>query len=181
MALPATDTFTDTNGNPLSGNWAVEIGGWQHLSNTVIGNGITFSIARWTADTFADNHYAEVAAHYGAGNASGPAVRVDADGNCYVISAFDTGTNTADINIITGGSNTGIGVPFAVNSGDILRLEAIGSTLKAYKNGVLQDTVVDGTYTTGSAGIFAYLSGGVDDFQADNVASGNPWYYFSQQ
>jgi hypothetical protein len=174
-ALPATDTFTGTNNDPLSGNWTTEVGGWQILSNMANAtNGGGFSMAKWTADDFNDDHYAQCAVNYTATTAIGPAVRMDANGNGYVISAYDTGTNTADINEIhtNGTANTAIGTPFAVTVGDVLKLEAIGSTLKAYKNGVLQDTVSDGTYTTGEAGMFGYLNASCDTFQADNTSGG---------
>jgi pectate lyase len=174
-ALPATDAFTGSNNDPLSGNWTTEAGQWQIIGNKAQAfNGGGFSMAKWTADDFNDDHYSQCVIDYGSGSAIGPAVRMDANGNGYVISAYDTGTNTADINEIhtNGTANTSIGTPFAVSVGDTLKLEVTGSSLKAYKNGVLQDTVSDGTYTTGEAGMFGYLTASCDDFQADNVSGG---------
>jgi hypothetical protein len=174
-ALPASDAFTGSNNDPLSGSWTTEAGSWQIISNKAQAfNGGGFSMARWSADAFNNDHWAECDIDYGSGSAIGPAVRMDANGNGYVISAYDTGTNTADINEIhtNGTANTSISSSFAVTVGDTLRLEAIGTTLNAYKNGALAVTTTDGTYASGSGGMFGYLTASCDDFAADNASAG---------
>lgn len=174
MALPASDNFNHPNGDPLGANWANGVGNFDIISNFARGlNGAGFSLAYWVPDSFSADQYSQCVTWYGA-NACGPAVRVDANGNGYVIIAGDATTNNAGIVLISGNgtANTTIGSTFSVAAFDTLKLVVIGTTLYAYRNGVLQDTVVDSTYATGQAGIFAYLGGAVDDFEADNMGGG---------
>jgi hypothetical protein len=47
---------------------------------------------------------------------------------------------------------------YSPRDGDRIRARIVGSTISVYYNDVLQDTVVDGTYATGSPGMGFYIS-----------------------
>ena len=182
MALPATDAFTGTNGDPLSGNWTTVNGAWNVNSNRIrptAGSGSN-SLAYWNADAFNNDQYAQGKVYPSGGETnSGVAVRVAATRGYYlratttavVIGRMDDGSTATDLSTI--GSLT-------IADGDTIKLSISGTVLTAYQNGSsvgTYDTVSDGTtYGSGSAGIYAFATnqGWVDDFLADNVGGGGP-------
>lgn len=75
-----------------------------------------------------------------------------------------------------GGTN--IGSPGAgLNNGDVVKLEAVGTTINLYVNGVLRCTGTDATYASGNPGMFAVGTAGgnpiLDNFSAGDVGSGS--------
>src|SRR5262249_16591339 len=78
MSLPASDTFS--TGTVLSGSWTVVSESWTVNAGTgVAQTAISTNTggAKWTADTFGANHYAEVAcATDGTGAYYGPGVNL---------------------------------------------------------------------------------------------------------
>ncbi len=180
LALPATDAFTGANNDPLSGNWTGTVGGFQIISNKASGtNGGGFSISRWTGDSFTDDQYAQAVLNQDSANASGPAVRADASGNGYVVSCFGFGANNCSIQDISsnGTVNTGLSgcaANWSASVGDTIKLSAVSTTISAYVNGsgTPIDSCTNSAYSTGRPGVFAYLTGSLDDFQADNIGGG---------
>lgn len=109
-------------------------------------------------DTFHSDQEASVTfTAVGVADRGGPAVRVDtAADTAYAVDV--DGFNGADrrlIRIASGGVKTVIGtVNIAPVAGDRVTLRVVGSTLTVYVNGVLVDTVVDATLTTGAPGMY---------------------------
>ncbi len=180
LALPATDAFPGTPLDPLSGNWTITVGGWQIVTGNFAGaTGALFSMARWTGDSFTDDQYAQVVLREASTNAAGPVVRADANGNGYTAQCFGDAPNNCATQIISsnGTANatiSGCASSFSASASDTLKISITGSAITVYLNGsgTPIDSCTDSTYTTGRPGIFGYISGAVDDFQADNVGGG---------
>lgn len=175
-ALPATDTFTGMNSDPLSGNWTTDNGAWNIWSGQA--NSTTAdSLARWTADSFSSDHYAEVTISTSGGNHSGGPVVRGTSTTGYAVtynSAYDE-LDLARIDSITTPTYvllqniTGL----SLSNNDALRLEVSGTTLKVYVEGMQVGTdETDATYSSGSAGILNRATGvQLDNFEADDLAA----------
>jgi hypothetical protein len=186
----ATDTFARADQNPIAGNWtSVPSVGFiiqpvQIISaRAVEASSSYYAMAFWSANAFPADQYSEMSfATFGAGSYDGPAVRVTAGGNSYHL-LYHSGLlflqkSTAGI---LAGIPGGASVPATLNLTDILRLEAVGSALTAKINGVVQFSVSDSDFVSGSAGMFfaseaaglsgqsAYWAGG--DFSVGGPAS----------
>lgn len=154
-----SDNFVGTNNDPLSGSWTVLDGSWKLFSNSADPLDAQTSLAMWNADSFANNQYAECVINASAANGyAGVGVRL-ASLRGYLL-LVDNGTNgwvvhrlDADETFATPlGSGAG-----SVTTGDVLRLEAQGTTIRAYKNSVQFGTdFTDATYGSGAAGIAGY-------------------------
>src|SRR5574343_2079742 len=174
-----TDSFNRADGG-LGSAWTnITADVLAIVSNAVrggtAGNTHYAHVATATRD-FADDHYAQITCTAVTGNDSmGPCVRVNGSG-CYSIRADTTSDATRRIVRIDGTTRTVIGtVTITIAANDVLKLTAEGSTIKAYKNGVRQDTATDSTYSTGQPGMF-YLRGGtgagrIDNFEADDIST----------
>lgn len=179
FALPASDAFSGPNGDPLSGNWTTDTGGWQLSADSaqaITLNAMNF--ARWVTDTPGADQEASLELNGSYINAaSGPCVRLTSSGNGYCLSASDFGGQDVSILRFDAFVNTSVGAAVftSYTSGDVLRLRIVGSTLTPYKNGVAGATASDGTYSAaGNGGMFAYSVGGGDNFLLDNVGGGGP-------
>jgi hypothetical protein len=174
MALPATDTFTGSNGTAINAsNWTSLINSFTIQSNAALGAVSVDSLAFWDADVFADDQYAQCSHTVFGGYIGGPVVRAAAtrgywarvnDASTIALYRIDS---SASFNLLqTMGSLT-------ISSGDVIRVEAEGTTLRVYQNGVQRGTdQTDATYSSGSAGIAAYNAGPLlDDFEADNLGT----------
>lgn len=178
MALPATDTFTGSNGTQItahSGSWTLNAGDFDIQSNALApDSGGNECGAHWNADTFDDDQYAE--ATYVAGQAlfaTGIAVRCHASAATYYGFYIDpfSGTNSYLFKQVAGswtqiGSN--IGNP-ATSS--VIRLEAEGTTLRVIDDGSTIRTSTDSSISSGYAGVAGY--GDTTGARIDNWEGGN--------
>jgi hypothetical protein len=66
-------------------------------------------------------------------------------------------------------------VPYTPGVGDILRIEAEGTTLRFFVNNVLRVSTTDASYASGRPGLTIYIDGGgtVGQVQLDNFSAGN--------
>jgi hypothetical protein len=186
MALPAFDDFDRANGG-LGANWTTVDTAPTIVSNECAGGDAGgSSLAYWSADAFNADQYGQVVVGTGGNPNGSPATRLAATRG-YLLSA-----NTANVHLyrLDGNesfallqSNSGTGVVVT----DVLRLESEGSTHRVYKNAVQQGTnQTDGTYASGSAGVFLFGSfSRLDDWEGGNIGgggvTGSPWYYYAQQ
>lgn len=179
MALPATDSFTGTDWQQLtdySANWSYVNGSMLIYSNSVMydsgasGN----AIARWNADTFADDQYSQVRiVSMGAAQYVGVAVRCSAASfSCYgvIVNAgyleFYKWVNASYSSLGFTSS-----VTFAPN--DILRMEANGTTVRVLQNGTERISITDSALTSGQPGLSALnynQDSRMDDWQGGNLA-----------
>ncbi len=175
MALPVTNyPFTGSNGDPLGANWTVAVGAFQIFSNQANSLNAGENIARWTADAFGTDHYAQ-AAIVSSGGAWGGGVGVRLSGtNGYVIRILNGAPPTdVDLNRVDTGTSTLLTTitGLTIVDGDVFKLTAVGSLLTVYQNGVSRGSFTDATYGTGSAGISTFGANGalIDDFSADDI------------
>lgn len=180
MTLPATDTFTGTNGTALttySANWVLNFGNFAITSNAIRGNSASnISMAHWQADTFANNQYAQgtISSFSGAGSI-GVAVRC-ASGATATGYVFYTDTGSSYLFKYVAGSFTQLATGSALANGNTMRLEVSGTTLSAFVNGALWNstTYTDSSISTGYAGLGAYsnvTTMSLDSWEGGNLAT----------
>lgn len=179
-----SDSFTYSDGQlstVSSGVWvnrnaSIDVVSGQYYENSgSVSNG--WSEVNTTTADFTDDHEAQiVASTLNTFDALGPVVRSSASG-CYCISVDGTAGSTRRVCRMDGTTKVVVGsVNITPVNGDTLKLRVVGSTITAYVNGSLVDTITDSTYTTGQPGIF-YNRGGTglsrgDTFSASDITSG---------
>lgn len=187
MTLPATETFTQTNGTLVK-----NMTGWANNSASN-GNGFTvntneaypntsegndnFSCNYWDGDTFDANQYSEIeVTAISATVYLGAAVRAYNPGTHHYNAYYDnvssadcfyekyvTGTFTALGNDLNGLSVT-----------DVRRLEAFGTSITWKTNGTTVFSITDSSLTSGSPGIAGYNVGTtsrLDNWEGGNLTS----------
>ena len=183
MALPATDSFTDTTGTQLADHgtsWTQNIGLHDIISNACAPDAIGENLAHWNADTFANDQYAQATViSLDAGGKNGVAVRVAASaGDGYALE-FDT--STIKIVRLDAGVITELGASFTIpSSTDKIRLEISGTILDYLLDTgsgfVSQGTRTDSTFSSGSAGVAGRGNTGsalIDDWEGGDLAAGS--------
>lgn len=164
MALPATDAFTGANGTALqtySANWVINSGGLVINTNSVApassGNECG---ARWNADTFANDQYAQatLVAKEGTSNfAAGVGVRHAAGGTATYYGYYADGASSSFVFKMVAGTWTQLGAAFgSIATSSVMRLEVQSTTLTAKIGGVSQGTRTDSAIASGSAGLSGY-------------------------
>ena len=181
MALPATESFTNSDGTSLtshSASWTNAAGSFTIQGNALHCAVNVDSIAFWNADSFNADQYAECTASGLTGAAyTGLAVRASAN-NGY-LAYWDS----ADCYIgkIVGGSWTQLGATItAPTASTVVRLTAEGvnpTTLTVYYGGASQTTRTDSDLDSGAAGVSGYgtnqfVAAAIDDWEGGNLGAG---------
>ena len=159
----AYDNFKRANG-ALGSNWTAAIGTIQVSSNTAIATALTGGNASaiWTTGgNFHSNQFAQttMSSLNGTTDLLGPAVRYNTSGSGYT--CIESSTTLAlqrdDSNART---NLAINSSITGSPGDILRIEANGSTITCTQttaSGTINTlSATDATYSTGSPGLFQF-------------------------
>jgi hypothetical protein len=174
MSLPASDSFTGSNGASLSGSWTNGTGAYIIDSNAAVPDRGSACVIYWTADTFNDDQTAQVKVIDLGAPYNGVGVRC-ATNNGYCLMAQ---SGTTYMGKVVSGSFTQIGSGGAVvSANDVIKLKVEGTTLTPYKNGSVADigAQTDSAFSSGSAGLIGLFSNAtthVDDWVGDNVATG---------
>jgi len=172
----ATDNFNITDGS-LSPNWTdMSDGGLTISSQEVVGtNGIGGNSGDMrTEESYTSNQYSEIqvsSTPLSGGQWIGPMVRAQSNGDVYnCIYYWNNGNPYLQVFKRISGTWTGFNsyASGALAAGTKIRLEAIGSTLVVYVNGVEKITAHDTSLTGGAPGIMADGTP-----KADNWAGGN--------
>ncbi len=149
----ATDDFNRAD-NPatLGANWTAASGTWGIFSNEAYcpsSPGVVY----YSGVAFTGDHSSQAVAgaFYGVPNIW-PAVRVQASGDAYVNDATTLYKRIGGVNTLLLNHGT------TFTTGDILKLEANGTTLTVYKNGVSVGSVTDATLSGGAPGMYASTS-----------------------
>lgn len=180
MTLPATDAFTTGSNQTLtaySANWTNNSGSFQVVLATTDakGNGLSENLAHWNADTFANDQYAAVKLNTApdSTNDVGAAVRVAAAAYTgYILPMTNGGDNTAIYKIVTSTFTKLGGIATVMSSGDVMRLEASGTSISAKRNGTLVvGAFTDSAIASGFGGLWSFNNGParIDDFEAGNL------------
>ena len=172
----AYDNFNRANG-ALGSNWTAAMGTIQVSGNTAIATSLSGGDASaiWTTGgTFHANQFAQttIASLNGSTDLLGPAVRYNTSGSGYTcIESTTTLALQRDDN--NGRTNLAINSSVTGSPGDVLRIEANGSTITCTQtsaSGTLNIlSATDSTYPAGSPGIFQFGSVATQD----NWSAGN--------
>ncbi len=160
MALPATDLFSSGSDQSLtaySANWTVIVGGfWVYATGDLTTNALVDSVARWNADTFQDDQYSEAVFTEMTGDYIGVVVRCAAAAETYY--GYTSGSTNSYLFKVVGGVQTSLGTGAPFGAGDVIRLEASGTTITPKRNGAVADigAVVDVSIASGYAGVGGY-------------------------
>ena len=170
----ANDTFTRGDENPLAnGTWttASTFQAVRLVTNKVQGNSAD-SVSYWSAETWTADLYSEVE-YRGAAPDSGPALRIQTGAKtCYMYNGASLGG--AVCKFIAGAFSTVATRTATWANTDLCRLEAVGSTLRAYRNGVQIGADITDTNITaagGGPGIFCYGAHTCDNFLAADIGA----------
>lgn len=175
MTVLATDNFDRANGADLGALWdvvpsTIPLLAFAILSNTAQAPGDPcaemYNGVVWPADQYSQ---IEIITQTVVGDRIGCCVRASS-GNLYL-----GGSNTSNVGMekIVANSFSDIGSTGAAAAlNDTLRLEAQGTAIRVYKNGVLHISTTDSSHATGSAGVFG--SAGDINPQLDDWEGGAP-------
>ena len=156
MALPATDSFTNSNGTALqshNSNWTINVGAFDIQSNGCHPNSsATEEMAHWSGDSFDADQYSDATWVDGAAfTYVGVAARVAA--SAHTGYEFVSDSNDASyFGKFVSGSYTEFSSGAVFDASDVVRIEADGTTIAAYLNDVEWDSTTDSAISNGSAG-----------------------------
>ena len=180
-----SESFTGTSG-ALSTPWAqVDPPATINRNGSGAGKGSTNGtdiFVIWTANTFGSDQYSQVRIAGGLANwtqAVQLCVRTTGTSeSTYKGYAFFTdglsGTGHSEVDKVVNGQWTTLrsfAQTFTTN--DVVKLEAIGTTITVYKNGVSLGSVTDATFSSGSPGVGVYGNAAlIDDWQGGSTIAG---------
>ncbi len=185
----ASDSFDRANAATLGANWSNRAGGdtSYSISTNQLGIGLNQDTASfWGPTTFAADHFSQIALTGLSGTSAetglGVCVRCNPTNlgggptqNTYYQAVVNTAaTNNVSIAKFVGNTYTLLGQRTqAWANGDILRLEAQGTTLRVYRNGVqLGASITDASIATGQPGvahIATFATGFGNDWSAGDL------------
>lgn len=170
-----TDDFNRADSTDLGAGWVEVSGDWSIVSgqlapDTSSGN----TILRATAPMDSSDNYAQVTIAATTAASQGVWCRGDATlSNGYL---WRTNGSSWDLFAVVGGGFTVIGTyAVPVTAGDVAKVQAVGSTIKGFVNGVERVSVASTTVTTGvNVGLRIMALPGLryDDFAAGDVTAG---------
>jgi hypothetical protein len=162
-------------------NWFIEDGALGGQDSTTLAGFAFLNTAsyQWTNDQLVEVVYADI----GTFDYGGPAVRLNfgpghESGSGYVLRHDGVFDDSRRIYRIDNGTldTTYRNVTYTIVAGDKVRLEAVGNTINCYVNGILEDSLTDSTYESGSVGVFYKKENQIitrlDNFYAQNIVSG---------
>jgi hypothetical protein len=161
--MVATDDF---NRGALGTDWT----GTAGAVGSIFSNQVymaTPGVMYWSANTFGSDHYAQLTMGAVAPYFAGPAVRVQPSGACYFLyNSILYYNDTATSHVI--GS-----FGFGVATGDVIRMEAEGTTIRVFVNGNQEISVTHSILSGGAPGL-SILSSSVtaDDWSGGDLAVG---------
>lgn len=170
-----SDDFNRPNSSDLGPSWVEVSGDWSIVSNQLSPGSAGGTIILRAADTMAtSDHSAQVTIAATTAASHGVWCR----GNSNLSSGYLWRNDGTSWNLfsVVGGSFTNLGsYTAAAAPGDIAKIQAVGSTIKAYVNGIERVSVTDTGVATGtSVGIRSESASAIrfDDFAAADVTAG---------
>ena len=170
--VTAGDGFNRANGG-LGAAWTPLSGTFQIVSQHVEpAAAATFTTARLTTWTGGGDQWAEAAVTVaGQGSGGGPVVRASSNGAAMYLVDYNARADHQLYRVVGGvGTPIGGGWTTPAANGDVVRLEATGSTIRVLVNGVQKLSVTDTGVTGGAPGIYAFAAAG-EQVQLDTFAA----------
>lgn len=187
----AIDNYNRVNSSPISPNWTTTSGlnnirlisGSSSPASTSIWCG-----AFWNSIAFTANQYAEITIGglnaagttffnglTGVNTWAGPVVRAGPSQFGYMAAVNGPTNGTCLIRICKVADPATFLATFTatVNTGDSIRIEAIGTAISVYKNGTLVGSVTDSTFAGGAPGVAQFSNLTVNDSSILLFAGGN--------
>ncbi|MFI6304277.1 hypothetical protein ACIBCH_20595 [Amycolatopsis thailandensis] len=170
-----TDDFNRADSSDLGANWVEVSGDWAIVSNQLSAGNTGGTVILRAAGAMASNdNYAQTTIAATTAASHGIWCR----GNSNITSGYLWRNDGSSWNLfsVVGGSFSVIGTYAAAAApGDVAKVQAVGSTIKAFVNGVERVSVTDTGVTTGtSVGYRTESTNAIrfDDFSAADVTSG---------
>ncbi|MEV6014774.1 hypothetical protein [Streptomyces sp. NPDC051997] len=169
-----SDSFDRTNSTDLGASWVEVSGDWSIVSNQLSPGAAGGTIILRAAGAMASNdHYAQVTIAATTAASHGLWIR----GNSNISSGylFRNDGSTWDLFSVIGGSFSVIGsYAAAAAPGDVVKVQAVGSTVKAFVNGIERISVTDTGVSSGtSVGLRSESTSAIrfDDFSAADISA----------
>lgn len=169
-----SDDFNRADSSDLGAGWVEVSGDWSIVSNQLSPGAAGGTIILRAAGAMAsDDHYAQITIAATVAASQGVWCR----GNSNISSGYlwRNDGSTWDLFSVVGGSFTAIGsYAAAAAPGDVAKVQAVGSTIKAFVNGVERVSLTNSHVVTGtSVGIRSESAGALrfDDFAAADVSA----------
>ena len=181
MALPFTDTFTDTDEVALAthnAGWTVDTGAIVIRSNTARGNASGASYARWTTDLPSNDQSAEgvwAGTNSNGSISSAIMTRLSSSQNGYYYWVTGAASRLYRLNA---GSATQLSAGGSVSNGATIKLSSEGTTHTCLLNGSTTgapSAQVDATHASGYGGLRLFNVGdsaSIDSVTYDNIGGG---------
>ena len=172
-----TDDFNRANTSDLGANWVEVSGDWSIVSNQLSPGAAGGTIILRAASAMASSdHYAQATIAATTAASHGIWCRGNSSGGLSSGYLWRNDGSSWDLFSVIGGSFTVIGsYAAAAAPGDIAKVQAVGSTIKAFVNGIERVSVTDTGVTTGTSVGFRSESAAAirfDDFTAADVTAG---------
>lgn len=176
-----SDNFNRADSTTVTG-WTESGDDWSIKSNTLAPGISTLGIITYSSPLSTDNHYCEATISVATSSSMGVYCRADGP-------SFNSGylwrNNGSSWNLFynVGGSFTSIAsYAAAASNGDVAKIQAVGSTITAYVNGVQRASVTNTQVTTGKyVGIRSEASSTCrfDNFSAADIGAAIPTKYYN--
>lgn len=185
MSVLASDAFTRANGG-LGANWTTITGegspqiSTNRVRTTAVG---TDSEARYSAVSFPNDQYSQVAIITSSSNSTGAGAIARASNSANTwYGAYGKNLGSATLTVVkcvAGAHSNLTSAGKTIASGDIVRIEASGTSISGYINGVLQSgPTTDSAIASGDAGVVVFADAGttadaeLDDWEGGDFTSG---------
>ena len=168
MALPAIDNCNGA-ASTISSNWTRDLGNLVYNGSGQLHTFTSaFNLARWTADGFANDQYAQGVTNSGDYGAVATRLTASPSGYLHFGSA-----GASSLQRLDAGTGTVLQTLPLLSGTKTLRLESVGSVHRCFVSGVQVGTnVTDATYASGAGGVCCYNIGPeLDDIELGNVGA----------
>lgn len=181
-----SDNFNRADSSSLGASWTEVVGDWAIVSNKVQCNdddGGTGYYLRYETDVGSSDMFAQgvtTSTQADSGSNTGLAVRMRAAANTsYQMTTRHAGDTIGVWRIVAGAESQqnwqteAQAISVTINSGDTIRVEAVGSLIRGKVSGALAGICVDTNITDGQrAGLNGYNNVGTDVVELDDFAGG---------
>lgn len=177
----ATDNFDRADSATLGSNWTdlTSYPGMSILSNQAVATGAGYNFAYWNAVAFNADQYSQAIARNTTGSERGVIVRAVTADKCYFFD-YSNNSGNAFLFLLNGGFTNLQSFGAVVNLDDVMKIEAIGTSIKCYVNGIqVGTTTTNAVLASGSPGVagLGTGSGTVNDWQGGNTAAARKWFF----
>lgn len=181
-----SDNFDRANSSNLGASWTEVVGDWEIVSNRCQNNtddGATGYYLRYETDVGSSDMFSQcvtTSTQADGGSNTGLAVRMRAAANTsYQMTTRHAGDTIGVWRIVAGAETQqnwqteANAISVTINSGDTIRVEAVGSLIRGKVQGALVGICVDTNITDGQrAGLNGYNAVGTDVVEVDDFAGG---------